>query len=261
MKRETYFYLSFLLILISSCSSYKNVPYFQDLNHNQITQDQINNYSPLLIQPADILGINVNSRNPESSAIFNYNLNHVNGGSIDNAGENPITGYLVDEKGDIQLPLLGNLKVAGLTTSQLNAKLDEMLLTYYKDPVVNVRLINFKVSIFGDVLRPNVYNLQNERTTVTEALSLAGDLNITAKRTNIILIREQNGKRSYIPIDLTSKKLFDSPYYYLRNNDEIYVQADRVKYSQVDSRFQVASLVLAALSVVAIVFSTLHNHN
>jgi polysaccharide biosynthesis/export protein len=261
MKRETYFYLSFLLILISSCSSYKNVPYFQDLNHAEITQDQVNNYSPLLIQPADILGINVNSRNPESSAIFNYNLNRINGGPIDNAGENPITGYQVDDKGNIQLPLIGNLKVAGLTTSQLSAKLDELLLTYYKDPVVNTRLINFKVSIFGDVLRPNVYTLQNERTTITEALSLAGDLNITAKRTNIILIREQDGKRNYIPIDLTSKKIFDSPYYYLRNNDEIYVQADRVKYSQVDSRFQVASLVLAALSVVAIVFSAVHNHN
>lgn len=258
MKRRTYFYLSFLLIIASSCNSYKNVPYFQDLNHTEITQDQVKNYSPLIIQPADILGINVNSRNPESSAIFNYNLNRVNGGTIDNAGENPITGYLVDDKGYIHLPLVGNLKVAGLTTSQLSTQLDEMLLTYYKDPVVNIRLINFKVSIFGDVLRPNVYTLQNERTTITEALSLAGDLNITAMRNNIILIREQDGKRNYIPIDLTSKKLFNSPYYYLRNNDEIYVQADRSKYNQVDSKFQVASLILAALSVAAIVFTAVH---
>ncbi|WP_461450156.1 polysaccharide biosynthesis/export family protein [Mucilaginibacter sp.] len=263
MKQKILYFVFILSIIISSssCSTYKNVPYFQDLDHSKITENQVENYSPLIIKPADILGINVNSRNPESSAVFNYNLNRVNGGSMDSSPENPITGYMVDDKGDIHLPLIGNLKVAGLTTSQLSVKLDQMLLTYYKDPVVNIRLINFKVSVFGDVLRPNVYTLQSERTTITEALTLAGDLNITAKRTNIILIREQDGKRMFIPIDLTSKTIFDSPYYYLRNNDEIYVQADRVKYSQVDSRFQVASLIVAALSVLAIVFTAVHNHN
>jgi len=258
MKKNNICCLVLLLALFCSCSSYKKVPYFQDLNHNAITQDQINNYSPLIIQPADILGINVNSRNPESSAIFNYNLNRVNGSPFDNSPENPITGYLVDDKGDIHLPLIGNLKAAGLTTSQLSTQMDQLLLKYYKDPVVNIRLINFKVSIFGDVLRPNVYTLQNERTTITQALSLAGDLNITALRNNIILIREQDGKRNYYPIDLTSKKLFDSPYYYLRNNDEIYVQADRTKFAQVDRGYRTATLILSGLSIIAIVLSNLY---
>ncbi len=258
MNKKIICYATCLLIILSSCGSYKNIPYFQDLNHTTPSLEQVKNFSPLTIQPADILGINVASRNPESSAIFNYNLNRVNGNIYDTSPDNPITGYLVDQKGDIHLPLIGNLKAAGLTTSELRENLNQLLLTYYKDPVVNIRILNFKISIFGDVQRPNIYILQNERTTITQALSLAGDLNITAMRKNIILIREQNGKRNYIPIDLTSKKVFDSPYFYLKNNDEIYVQPDRTKYATVDRGYRTATLVLSGLSIIAIVLSNIY---
>jgi polysaccharide export outer membrane protein len=249
--------LTILLIFLCSCSSYKKIPYFQDLSTTTATQEQVNNYSPLIIQPADILAVNVNSRNPESSNIFNYNLNRVNGSNFDNSPGNPVTGYLVDADGNIQLPLIGSYKAAGLTTSQLGVKLRDKLVEYYKDPVVNVRMVNFKVAIFGDVQRPNVYTLQNERTTITQALSLAGDLNITALR-NIFLIREQDGKRMYIPIDLTSKKLFDSPYYYIKNNDEIFVQADKTKYAAVNRNYPTWSLILSGLSIIAIVLSNIY---
>ena len=258
MNKNITFLSLILTILLSSCGSYKNIPYFQDLNHQAPSKEQVENFSPLTIQPADILGINVSSRNPESSAIFNYNLNRVNGNNYDVVPGNPIVGYLVDQKGDIHLPLIGVLKTAGLTTAQLQDKLQQLLLTYYKDPVVNIRIINFKVSVFGDVLRPDIYTLQNERTTITQALSLAGDLNITAMRTNVILIREQDGKRNFIPIDLTSKKIFESPYFYLKNNDEIYVQPDRTKYATVDRGYRTATLVLSGLSIIAIVLSNLY---
>jgi len=246
------------LLFLSSCGSYKHIPYFQDLKPSEVSQEEVSNFSAITIQKADILGINVNSRNPESSAIFNYNLNRANGPSMDQPSDSPVVGYLVDEKGEINLPLIGNMKVAGMTTSELREKLGQTLLTYYKDPVVNIRLLNFKVSVFGDVARPDVYRLQNERTTITQALSLAGDLNITAMRTNILLVREQDGKRSFIPIDLTSKKLFDSPYYYLKNNDEIYVQPDRTKYATVDRGYRVTTLILSGLSIIAIVLSNLY---
>ncbi|MVN22050.1 polysaccharide biosynthesis/export family protein [Mucilaginibacter arboris] len=258
MNKKLTFFNIILIILLSSCGSYKNIPYFQDLNHTTASKEEVQNYSPLTIQPADILGVNVSSRNPESSNIFNYNLNRVNGNNYDISQENPITGYLVDQKGDIHLPLVGNLKAAGLTTSELREKLQQMLLTYFKDPVVNIRIINFKVSVFGDVQKPGIYTLTNERTTITQALSLAGDLNITAMRTNITLIREQDGKRNFIPIDLTSKKLFESPYFYLKNNDEIYVQPDRTKYATVDRGYRTATLVLSGLSIIAIVLSNLY---
>lgn len=254
MLRKVTLFNIILIILLSSCGSYKKIPYFQDLNHASLTQEQVKNFSPLIIQPADILGINVSSRNPESSAIFSI----ANGSNSDASGEKSISGYLVDQNGNIYLPLIGKLKVAGISTSDLRDKLNQMLLTYYKDPVVNVKLLNFKVSIFGDVLRPNTYSLQNERTTITQALSLAGDLNITAMRTNVILIREQDGKRNYIPIDLTSKNIFESPYFYLKNNDEIYVQPDRTKYATVDRGYRTATLILSGLSIIAIVLSNLY---
>jgi polysaccharide export outer membrane protein len=258
MNKKNTLYTIVLLVFLCSCGSYKNVPYFQDLNHSAPSQEEVENYSPFVIKPADILGINVSSRNPESSAIFNYNLNRVNGGIYDTSPDNPVVGYLVDEKGEIHLPIVGNLKVAGLTTSKLREKLNEILQTYYKDPVVNIRILNFKVSVFGDVLRPGIYTMQNERTTITQALTLAGDLNITAMRTNVILIREEGGKRIYLPIDLTSKKVFELPYFYLRNNDEIYVQPDRTKYASVDRGYRIATLLLAGLSVIAIVVTNLH---
>ncbi len=257
MNKKVFSHCIFLLVFTSSCGTFKNIPYFKDLNHTMPTHEQIENYSPLIIQPSDILGINVSSRSPESSAIFNYNLNRVNGNIYDASPDNPVIGYMVDQNGEIHLPLIGNIVATGLTTSQLRDTLNKMLLTYYKDPVVNVRIINFKVSVFGDVQRPNIYTLQNERTTVTQALSLAGDLNITAVR-NIILIREVNGKRNFIPMDLTSKKIFESPYFYLKNNDEIYVQPDRTKYATVDRGYRTATLVLSGLSIIAIVLSNLY---
>ncbi len=258
MSKINAFLFLVLVIFTSSCGSYKNIPYYQDLDQNKATQEQATNYSPLTIQPADILGINVNSRNPESSAIFNYNLNRINGNNFDNSSDNPVTGYLVDEKGEIELPLLGVIKVADLSTSQLREKLGKLLLTYYKEPTVSVRIINFKVAVYGDVQKPDLYTLQNERTTITQMLSLAGDLTITAKRKNVILVREIAGVRNYIPIDLTSKKIFESPYYYLKNNDEIYVTPDRTKYAPVDRGYRNATLILSGLSIIAITFSTLY---
>lgn len=258
MSKKIIFYSFILLIALSSCGSYKQVPYFQDLNRNAPTSEQVANFSPLTIRPGDILGINVTSRNPESSAIFNFNLNRVNGGTYDNSVENPVAGYTVDPKGEIHLPLVGNMKVSGLTTLQFSEKLSQSLTLFYKDPVVNIRLLNFKIAVYGDVLRPNVYTVQNERVTVTQALSLAGDLNITGIRTNVILVREQDGKRNFIPIDLTSKNLFASPYYYLQNNDELYVQPDRTRYATVDRGYRIATLVLSGLSIIAIVVASLH---
>ena len=249
--------LSILVVAIitfcCSCSSYKNVPYFQDLDQNNITREEINNYSPLLIQPGDILAIHVSSPS-NGTELFNYNLNRLSGeGGGNNSPEISVVGFLVDVNGNVNLPYIGQMKVSGLNTSNLTDQLQTKLSTIFTKPVINVRLLNFKISVLGDVLKPDVYTIQNERITLTEALSLAGDLNITAVRNNILLIREINGKREYIPIDLTSKKLFDSPYYYLKNHDIIYVTPNRSKISNNNTAgFQRVSLIISALSVVAL---------
>ena len=248
--------LSYLLILslFFSCSSYKEIPYFQDLDRSKTVRENIGNYSPLTIQPEDILGINVSSLNPEASAVFNYNLNSITGAN-NNDLNNPVTGYLVDQKGEIQLPLIGTLKVGGLTTAELRMQMRNILLIYLKEPVVNIRMLNFKISVMGDVGRPGVYQGQNERITLPEALTLAGDLNITAKRNDVLLIRERDGKREYITIDFTSKDLFNSPYYYLKNNDVLYIKPGRAKYASVDNSYRNMSLALSALSILAIVLT------
>ena len=247
MKKNHYL-LILVALLFSACSSYKDIPYYQDLDRTKVVQEEITNFTPTTIHVADVLGINVSSRTPEQSAIFNYSAKDM---------QTSVSGYLVDERGEIQLPLIGAIKVAGLTTNQLQEKINQALVTFYKDPVTNVRILNFRVAVYGDVLKPDVYTFKDEKVTITQALTMAGDLNITAMRKNLVLIREENGKRNYIPIDLTSKNLFQSPYYYLKSNDQIYVQPDRTKYSTVDRGYKTTTLVLSGLSIIAIVLSNL----
>ncbi|QNF32336.1 polysaccharide export protein [Adhaeribacter swui] len=244
-----------LFALLTACSSYKNIPYFQDLNRTAPSKEDITNFSPLKIQPGDILGIHVNSLNPEASALFNYNMNRMAGPSNEFFYNNPVVGFLVDVNGEINLPLIGTVKVSGLTTTEIQNNLTAQLVTFLKKPVINVRILNFRVSVLGDVQNPNVYTVQNERITITDALSLAGDLNITAMRNNVLLIREIDGSREYYPIDLTSKKLMESPYFYLRNNDVLYVQPDKSKFATVNRGYQNANLVFSAVSALSILLT------
>jgi polysaccharide export outer membrane protein len=257
-----------VILFSMSCSSYKTIPYFQDLDHTKISQENIDNYSPLKIQAGDLLGINVNSLSPTNEfAAANTRVSGDAGGTgsvnksnlpngADNTNTNPVFGYRVDLKGEINLPYLGKMKVAGTTTDEVAAKLTPQLEQYLKQPIVNIRILNFKVSVMGDVLRPDVFTVQNERITIIEALGLAGDLNITAKRKNVLLIREYDGKREYLPIDLTSKKLFTSSYYYLQNNDVIYVEPDRIKYAPLDRGYRTLTTLLTAISAAGVVVTS-----
>jgi len=233
--------LSITFFAASSCNSYKKIPYFQNVNRSSTVSEKIDNYSPLTIQKQDILGITVTSLNPDAWKDDSVKP----------------SGYLVDMNGNIQLPLVGSMKAEGFTTNDLQQQIALKLTTYLKEPSVNVRIMNFKISVIGDVAHPNVYQIQNERVTIPEALGLAGDLNITGIRNNVLLVREINGNRQYINIDLTSADLFKSPYYYLKNNDVIYVQPDKTKTNSGDRNYRTASLVLAVLSVVTTVILTI----
>ena len=246
------------MIFLSSCGvKYKSVPYFTDLPVDSTIQEQIKNQTILKIQKDDILAITVSSLNPEASAIFNLGNTSSIQGNV-NANVNPVNtsnGFMVDQKGAIQLPLVGSIQLEGLTTTAARELIQSKLVTYLKEPVVSLRLINFKVSVLGDVARPGVFPVQNERVSVNEALSMAGDLTITAVRNNVLLIRENQGKREYVRLNLQSKDLFNSPYYYLQNNDVLYVQPGSAKYASVDSSYRNVSIVLSALSVIALIIS------
>jgi polysaccharide export outer membrane protein len=253
-----FFYLITTLLFLSSCGvKYKTVPYFIDLSVDSTAKEQIKNQTVLKIQKNDILAITVNSLNPEASAIFNMgSTSSLQGNANGNVNPtNTANGFLVDQNGAIQLPLVGSVPVLGLTTAQARAALESKLKEYLKEPVVSLRLVNFRISVLGDVARPGVYPVNNERVSVSEALSLAGDLNITGVRNNVLLVREDNGVRQYIRLNLQSKALFNSQYYYLQNNDVIYVQPGAAKYASVDSSYRNVSIVLSALSVIALIIS------
>lgn len=243
-----------LSAIVSSCASYKKVPYFQDLDRSKVITEEITNMSPLIIQPEDRLSISVTSLNQDAANVFTNN--------IQNAGtdsENSVYGYVVNAKGEITLPLLGVVKVSDMSSSQLADKLQQQLTTYLSKPNVSVKIVSFKVAVLGDVMRPNVYRSSSDRLTITEALSLAGDLNITAKRDDITLVREIDGKRTYIPINLNSKDLFTSPYFYMKSNDLLFVQPGKLKLATVDTGYRNASLIISALSLIAIAVSLFTN--
>lgn len=235
--------LALLSLGLMSCNSYKRVLYFQELDRSAMHKEVINNYEPLSIQTEDILEINVSSLSPEASAVFSFSSSGGTGGSSSG------TQYLVDHSGAINFPMLGSIKVAGSTTAQLREQLRSKLLSYLKEPIVNIRILNFKVSVIGDVVRPGMYNVANEKITIPEVLSMAGDLNLTARRENILLVREQDGNRQFIPIDLT-KNVFQSPYYYLKNNDLLYVQPDRSKVGATSRTFNIVASVISVTAIV-----------
>jgi polysaccharide export outer membrane protein len=258
MKRKILQLYSIAIIaVLSSCHAYKDIPYYQNLDRSRVTEEAITNYSPLKIQPGDILGINVSTTTPDGSAVFSSSLNRPMGNNSETIVTNPVYGYMVDPNGSIQVPYIGPMKVKGMTTDEVAKQLSANLVTYLTKPIVNVRIINFKISVLGDVLRPDVYTVANQHININEALGLAGDLNITAKRKNVLLVREQDGKREYYTIDLTRKDLFNSPYYYLKNNDILYIEPDRTKYDTVDRSYRTSSLAISAVSALASIIVSL----
>ncbi|PQJ73076.1 MULTISPECIES: polysaccharide biosynthesis/export family protein [Polaribacter] len=221
-----YIYLTFtlLLILATSCVSKNKVVYFGNTNGIEIN-NILQQYEPT-IQKDDLLSITVSATNAEAVLPFNLYETPVSGNSA--VGSKPLA-YLVNSNGEIKFPVLGLLKVTGITTDALSTLLSNKLSQYITNPIVNISTTNFKVTVLGEVNKPGTYNVSNQRITIVEALGLAGDLTINGNRLNITLIREKNGQRFFIPIDITNKELFNSPYYYLSQNDLIYVEPNKTK--------------------------------
>jgi len=222
MIKKSFKYVSLLCIVLAltSCVSSKKMIYFQDVE-NQEVQASFLAYEPK-IQIGDILSINVSAINAEAALPFNLVENY------GNANSKPIT-YLINIDGELNFPVLGFINAEGLTTKELTNNLTTELIPYLKKPIVNIRLVNFKVTVLGEVKTPGTYTIPNERISIIEAIGLAGDLNIQARRDNVLLVREQEGKRTFMNIDLSNKKLFNSPYFYLAQNDVIYVEPNKTK--------------------------------
>jgi polysaccharide biosynthesis/export protein len=266
--------LCLLLIsyLFSSCVNTKKATYFNEIQDTVLNNPTANLES--VIQRNDLLSISVSSLNPDASYIFNMpnlmtatapstsSAMTATGGSVagtastsPTGGQAQVIGYLVGPDGSIKFPVLGMIPVAGLTKRQLEAKLTDSLSErkLLVDPIVNVRFLNFRVTVLGEVAKPTTINVVNDRISILEALGLAGDLTIYAKRNNVLLIREDNGQKIIKRIDMNSEKILTSPYYYLKTNDVVYVEPNASKIAASSRTQQLAPILISVLSLVVLI--------
>ena len=216
-KRIFLFLIGIFLVTMSACSTKKDLIYFSDINVND--QDEIV-FSPGRIKVNDILSIVVSSSATELAMVYNSKQNDV-----------ASSGYLVTLDGTIVLPILGKIKVQDLTLLELENEIVKKLIegNHLSNPIVTVRLTNAKFTVLGEVRNPGTYNFTEQNISILQALGYAGDLTIHGKRRDLLIIREENNKKTYHTIDLTSKKWFDSPYYYVKPNDVIYINPNNAK--------------------------------
>lgn len=253
MKKIPYWACLVLFVfLLSACVSPRKVLYFQDVKSE--TRQLIDEDYAVKIHKDDMLAIMINSKNPELALPFNmplvsYQIGYQSGYS------QQILGYLVDTDGCIDFPLFGKIRVAGMTRKELTEYLKQRLINedYIKDPVVTVKFLNFKISVIGEVNRPGSFDINSDRITLLEAISKAGDLTIYGRRDRVAVIREVNGERTIVYHDLRSSDIFQSPYYYLQQNDIVYVEPNKAKTAQ--SRINQNNSVGVWTSVISVLTS------
>ena len=219
-----------------SCNpeTYKKINYLQDINEDTSMSMTVN--KGIIIQPQDQLSIIVTSRDPKMAIPFNLSVATTYSGSelSVSGGSQRITGYVVDNSGDINFPSLGTVHVSGLNRWELQDLIKDKLADtgLLRDAVVTVEFMNFKVSVLGEVTSPGTYSVTGDKITILQALALARDLTIYGQRDNVRVIREQNGKRQIYVLNLTDSDIFSSPAYYLQQNDVVYVTPSKVRAGQ-----------------------------
>ena len=219
--------------LLAGCTSYKNVPYMQNPEVVNSYREDLPLYDAK-IMPKDLLSITVNTSDPQAAAPFNLTVQTPLNAALTNINtttQPTLQQYLVNNKGEIDFPVIGRLKVGGLTKNEAEDLIREQLQPYLKEsPIVTVRMANYKISVLGEVNRPGTFTVGNEKVNILEALAMAGDMTVYGVRDNVKLIREDaKGKREIINLNLNNAELVVSPYYYLRQNDIIYVTPNKTK--------------------------------
>ncbi len=245
----------FLLTLSFSCVSKKEVVYYQDAT-NKLKNTNTISYE-IKIHPDDLLMITVGAEDAEVAAPFNLSTFNASSSVSQNfTGKEPNQLYLVDSEGDIDFPNIGKIRIGGYKRTEAIQMLQKQLSKFIKKPFVNLRVMNFKIAVQGEVSRPGIYNIESERVTFIEALSMANDLTIYGRRDNILLIREINGVKTYNRIDITKTNFINSPYYYLSQNDVIYVEPNKTKINDrgVGSK---TGVILTAVSIFVSLATTL----
>lgn len=240
-------------IVFSSCVSKKDIIYFQN---DEVNQSLVSNSYKTIIKPDDVLQITITALDVEAVRPFNLSAVTYSTSSNSAIGVAQQQTYLVDTQGEIDFPVLGKLKIGGLSREALIKFLKEKLEPdYILNPNINVRISNYKITVLGDVKTPGSYVIPNERITILEAIGLAGDLNISAERKNIMVQREEEGKKVQYRVDLLSNKLFTSPVYYLQQNDVVYVEPNYAKIQSASSNSNTSLIISISSVLVALLTS------
>lgn len=234
------------ILTITSCVSRKNMIYFQESSKDRQKIDYNEDYT-LRIKPGDLLTIRVSAAEQEAAQPFNLTKSVL--GTDRLAGTVQLETYMVSEKGTIEFPVIGTVEVANLSTFELAEKIKKEISEYVKDAIVNVRILNFKVSVLGEVKSPGTFTIEDDHLTLPQALGKAGDLTIFGRRDNILVMREIDGEKVNAYLDLTDSKVVTSPFYNLRQNDVVYVEP-KVAKVQSSSSLGVASRYLSIASVI-----------
>lgn len=243
----------FIVFLFTSCVNTKKVVYFNNVPDK--TFSSVNTEKQTPIRPNDILSITISSLNAEASAAFNLQSNNIGRSTTVTGSSTESGGYLVSADGNIDMPMLGTIKAAGFTKSQLKDNIVNLILAkkLLVDPIVDIRYLNFEVTVLGEVNKPTVITVPNEKISILKAIGIAGDLTIYGRRDNVLLIREENGEKITRHIDLNSSDFFNSPYYYLQPNDVIYVEPNKQKAATALRNPNILPIILSSLSLAFII--------
>lgn len=256
-KRRLLFIIPLIFLFLASCTSTKKVIYLNDLTAaDSAALKQAQNVFETPIQKNDQLWITVGGSNPADLPALNSANGMMGIGSASNGiTNNPVLGYFVEADGTIKIPYIGKIRAEGLTRMELERDLTTKFADYTKNPVVNVRFLNYAYSVLGEVNRPGRFNMITERTSILEAITMAGDLTYLGKSDNVLVIREQDGQRVFGRINLLSKDIFKSPFFYLKTNDVVYIEPVKAKFISRAGVPQYISLVAVGLSLILTVIN------
>jgi polysaccharide export outer membrane protein len=233
------------LSLLTSCINTKKITYFNDIEKRD-GEEAGNHLHPLKVQPGDVLQITITTIDKDISQILNPGALTAAPASAN--GIDP--GYMVDSAGFVSLPMIGKVYVKDKTTSEINTVITDELNKSIRNAFVSTRISNYKISVLGDVAHPGTFKVGGERVSVLDALSMAGDLNTSAKRDDIMVIRETDGVKKYVSLNLNDSKVLSSPYYYLNNNDVVYIKPGPNKVFSSSKFVQLIPTMISALSLI-----------
>ena len=255
-----------IVILMQSCSTYKNFAYFEDLPDT--TKPLISQTAPFktpIIQKGDLIGITIQTLDNDITSLINSSNNPIGGNnpampvlgsSASSSASQVQPGYQVDNNGDVELPFAGSVHVEGLTTAQAKDTISKEISKYFNNAIINVRLTNFRITVLGEVLRPSTFIIPNEKVNIFDALGMAGDITVYGRKDNVLLLRDTLDAKKIIRFNLNSKSIVNSPWFYLQPNDVIYVTPNKSKLAATDAyKNREITIVAATISFLTLLIA------